>query len=730
VRLLRGPGRQMIRAGAAVASADNPCGSNGVTSVRVLTLPATDAVVGSYPGEVSPAVGAGTRTDGGGLMGLRTSGAGGRPRSATRRPGSRIVVVNSATVPVLPPPRTEVLLEPPPDPAETARPHRPGRPQLPHRAGFDGLRALAVIGVLLYHADIGWAQGGFLGVDLFFVLSGFLITSLLVQEVATSGRISLLRFYRRRARRLLPALFVMLAVSMTAMLLFWPGEAAQVRGDMLGAILYVANWWFIGHHLSYFQSIGRPSPFQHLWSLGVEEQFYLVWPVCVLLMLRGRATARRLATVGTVALVGALASTGWMAYLAVRGDVPFRTDSSRVYFGTDTHAMGLMIGAAAAVALVLLRRSPRRARLDSRAVSLAADVVGGAAVVGLCLAMAMVSEFSTALYRGGFLWFSLLAVVAVVVADRAVGRFGRVLGWSPLQWVGTRSYGLYLWHWPIFVFSRPQLDVHVPWLVDLVFRLTLTALLSELSYRYVEQPIRRNGIRAWVKGLHLQRLAAVSRRALAAVVLGPLVLLLVLAQFVAVPATPSLGATHVRVSPATVSVGLPQPLPHGRRGRLPLAVGPPPPLRWSMTAIGDSVMLGAADQIAAAFPGAVVNAQEGRQPYTAIDLVWYLLRHRRLGHVVVLQTGNNGIIDPVALDGLLRALAGRKVLLVNDFVPRAWEGPNNALLARAAATHRGVVLVNWRADATGHPGWFWSDGVHLRPAGVIAYVTLLQHALL
>src|SRR5437763_1205578 len=249
------------------------------------------------------------------------------------------------------PSRTET-----PDPRDAAR--RPAGKA--YRPGLDGLRALAVIGVLLYHAGVRWMPGGLLGVDLFFVISGFLITSLLIAELERSGRIALAGFYGRRARRLFPALAAVLALAVGAMALFRPGDLVRFRGDLLASVGYVANWWFIVKHQSYFVASGRPSPFQHLWSLAVEEQFYILWPLGLLALWRsltrgrGLTEARALAPVGWYAAGAACLSASLMAYIATREGLPERPDSSRVYFVTDTHASGPLLAVAAAAFLATL----------------------------------------------------------------------------------------------------------------------------------------------------------------------------------------------------------------------------------------------------------------------------------------------------------------------------------------------------------------------------------------
>src|SRR5437870_3737670 len=365
-----------------------------------------------------------------------------------------------------------------------------------YRPGLDGLRALAIAGVLLYHAGLRWMPGGLLGVDLFFVISGFLITSLIVGELQRSGRVALADFYGRRARRLLPALAVVLVVTTAGIALFSPRELARFRGDLVASLGYVTNWWFIVRHESYFVAAGRPSPFQHLWSLAVEEQFYLLWPLGLLALWRRLTGSGRLLRIGAVALLGAVLSAGWMAVIAVQHHLPYGADSSRVYFGTDTHASALLIGVAAGALLAGTRGVLWQFRPPGEAA--AVDAAGGVALLAVCWAMMRTSEFSSGLYRGGFLLFAVAAAVVVVAASRPESRLESVLGSQPFRWAGTRSYGLYLWHWPLFVYTRPQLDLPLTGAADVMLRLALTVALAEGSYRLVERPIRTVGMRVWL----------------------------------------------------------------------------------------------------------------------------------------------------------------------------------------------------------------------------------------
>lgn len=364
----------------------------------------------------------------------------------------------------------------------------PGRPaklhaRLPYLPGLDGLRALAVLAVLFYHADTTWLPGGFLGVDVFFVISGYLITSLLLVEWRDHRRIDLPAFWLRRARRLLPALFVLIALTLCFADLFLYDEVAGLRSDALAALGYVSNWYLIFSQKSYFEAVGRPSLFRHLWSLAVEEQFYLIWPVVFAFVIKRWGKLRLLLG----ALAGVAASSLLMALL-YQPDV----DPSRLYYGTDTRATGLLAGAALAMLL-------RTNWLPNRKQGLALDVIGVSALGILVWFFFQVDEFNPMLYQAGFLTVALVTVLLIAVVVTPNTLIGpRLLGWMPLRWIGLRSYGLYLWHWPVFMVTRPQLDLPLDGLPLLVMRLAITFLLVELSYRFVEVPVRSGALgRAW-----------------------------------------------------------------------------------------------------------------------------------------------------------------------------------------------------------------------------------------
>ena len=367
---------------------------------------------------------------------------------------------------------------------ETANPVT-SHSRLQYHPGIDGLRAIAVMAVMFYHAEVPWMPGGFLGVEVFFVISGYLITSILLVEWRKNAFINLGRFWFRRARRLLPAVFLLLLVTLAFTVLFLPNEVASLRIDALAAAVYVSNWYQVFSHKSYFEAIGRPPLLRHLWSLAVEEQFYLIWPVVVAVALRWfRPRIRLLYPLLTLGL--AIASIALMTAL-YQPDI----DPSRVYYGTDTRAAGFLIGAALAMMLTFAGEL----KIKTRSASVWITVIGVAALVGLLACFVRLDEINPSLYPGGFTLISVMtALVILAVTSSGAQLLRAVLGSRWLVWLGLRSYSIYLWHWPIFDVTRPHLDVALDGFPLLLLRLGLTLICAELSYRFVERPIRDGAI--------------------------------------------------------------------------------------------------------------------------------------------------------------------------------------------------------------------------------------------
>jgi peptidoglycan/LPS O-acetylase OafA/YrhL len=368
-------------------------------------------------------------------------------------------------------------------------PIRRGQRYMP---GLDGLRAIAVLGVIAYHLKFEWAEGGLLGVGVFFTLSGYLITDILLNQVRRSGRIEFKSFWLARARRLLPALFVMLTVVMAWVTLIGPHQPGEFRAEALAAAGYVNNWWLIFNDVSYFARFAPPTPLKHLWSLSVEEQFYIVWPLLLLLGIKlvpevkySTGVRFRLAAV----TLGAAVVSGILMAILYEPSL----DPSRVYYGTDTRALELLSGAALAMvwpSRQLKTNVPREAR----------SMIDAAGVLGLVVIGLMfwrVSEFSPFLYRGGFALLGLASVLTVATLAHPASRLGPIVGCRPMRWVGERSYGIYLWHLPIILLTTPE-SAHGPDLLRAALQVAATFGVAELSWRYVENPIRHGALgRLW-----------------------------------------------------------------------------------------------------------------------------------------------------------------------------------------------------------------------------------------
>ncbi len=628
---------------------------------------------------------------------------------------------------------------------------------------LDGLRAVAVIAVLLYHLPVSWLPGGFLGVDVFFVLSGFLITSLLLEEALGNagtgggGGIGLKAFWGRRARRLLPAAWATIVLTTLAAGLFARDALAQLRGDVPASLGYVLNWHLIFHHEPYSQAFGRPPLLLHLWSLAIEEQFYLVWPLVLLGVLwwaHRRAGRHVTGAVAAVALGGAVVSGVCMAVFAHRGQ-----DPSAVYFNPGTHASGLLLGAALAAGLPIWRR---RQAITSSAKTLL-DAVGIAAALGLVALFATLQQQNAASYEGGMQLAVLLTAVVLLVASHPGARLGGPLAAGVLVWVGRRSYSMYLWHWPIFELTRPGVDWHLPGPLATMIRLAMVVVAADVSYRWIETPWRtgraQRAVGQWWRDSARPALAA---GVTSAVVMGVAVVAVLFgsppAGFNPELAAGSTPASHLE--PNEVSIATPVVVPIGgwHFGRAsqgahpslpppvaaptqtatvtatapaPAAAGPPPPPAGPALALGDSVMLGATTELEQALgPGVVVDATVGRQVKQGLAR---LAQYKAAGHLaglsaVVIGLGSNGPITTAQCQQFEAIAAGvPRVVFVNVRVPRSWQNVSNASLAACTAGKPGVVLANWY-EASAAPGVLGPDRVHETPAGRQLYASVVATA--
>jgi peptidoglycan/LPS O-acetylase OafA/YrhL len=612
--------------------------------------------------------------------------------------------------------------------------------------GLDGVRALAVFAVLAFHLGVPAAPGGFLGVDVFFVLSGYLITDLLAARRDRLGQLNLGQFWARRARRLLPALAVVLVAVTAAVALAEPGQLAALRPTLVAAACYGSNWYQATHHVSYFASFGPPPPLQHLWSLAIEEQFYLIWPLVLGVVLAALSSRHARAA---VAWTGAAASVLLMALLYTPG-----SDPSRVYYGTDTHAAALLVGAALALTWPLATVTAAPPGLTRRL-----DFAGLAGLAGLAWAAGHLSGADPVVYPAGLV-IAALAAGGLVLAAAAPGGLSALLSLRPLRWLGVRSYGIYLWHWPVIALvialagRRP-----VPawlWPVEAAIAIGLAAA----SWQWIEAPILRSGfgatLRSWRAGL-AESLTAAGRSPVQAL---PLLAVVAAAT---VACTAGYGVLN---PPASASSGLMRQVARGERvsaasraqtahpplaGQQPAATpglspagtatgttaGPAAaaspaarPVRGSqVTAIGDSVMLASAAQLQAALPGVYIDAQVSRQMQTGLAIVGRLAARGRLRQVVVVGLGTNGTVTGGQIRQLLAEIGpGRELVLVNTYEARPWEHEVNAAIA-AARRYRNVGMANWYAAIEHRTRLLWPDGVHPRPPGARLYARVVVAAI-
>jgi len=574
--------------------------------------------------------------------------------------------------------------------------------------GLDGIRAIAVLGVLLYHVDLGFLPGGFLGVDVFFVLSGFLITSLLLEQFQRTGRINFKGFYLGRIRRLFPALIALLLVVSIACAFLYQDAARKTASDVIASFFYVNNWWYIVAHQSYFDFIARPPMLKHLWSLAVEEQFYFIWPAIAFLLMR--RWHRRGVLIASLAL--ALLSTAWMLYLSNEHGYPALADPSRVYFGTDSHAMGLLIGAA----LAAFWRPGRLHATVNRTTRDGLTAIGVLALAALIAFYLFVGEFTPWLYRGGFLALALIVALLIVIASHPGTGFGRALGTQPWRYIGQRSYGLYLWHWPIFAVTRPEIDTSLDGVALLALRLALTFAAAELSYRFLEMPIRRGAIGRLRK--RLSRADDPEHKSLVwqTVAIGAVSVLILVGTGLALAS-----AARNSRPPADVVAAIGT----SSRVRIDGVLNP------TVTGVGDSVMLGARATLRKVIPGIAIDAAVSRFPGGFLGPMRRYEHRHALAPIIVLHPGTNGTLTESMLRTMLTIVEDHpRVVLVNDNVPRSWRDSNNDAIAAIGAEFPNVVIVDWRAASKDHPGYFVSDHVHLTRSGARAYANLIRRAAL
>lgn len=634
---------------------------------------------------------------------------------------------------------------------------------LPYLPSLDGLRAIAVIAVIIYHANKGWLGGGFLGVEVFFVISGYLITTLLVTESATTGRVSLKAFWLRRARRLLPALWALLLAVTIYCSLFEREALGTLRGDVIGSLVYGFNWFQIWVGSSYFSAFGFV-PLRHLWSLAVEEQFYFVWPLVMLVLLKGGRRYLRL--VGLLFLLTSVAISLYVAsvyqpgvvgtveqtpqqFLSLAGHTVLRIDY--LFLGTLSRAGGLLIGAA----LAMFWR-PWESNRAGRPYSFrGADLVGLGGLVSLGLMMwkfRSVIEGTVAggsrgydlLFRGGFLLVGVASIAAIAAAVHpAANLTHRILDNQLLRWVGLRSYGLYLYHWPIFQFYRRFAGKPLS-ATEFGGLMTISLIVTALSYRFIEMPVRTGAFSTWWHNIRNPRFDAERTHRRRFVVRGALVSILPLFAVVSMATADvrldeiaqGLKDNESNVVNVLTSTTVPATLLSTVVTTVPTETSIPAVTTTvldgqiiDILAIGDSVMLGAADILTER--GITVDALKSRAFIQALEIANFLKSVNRLGEAVIIHLGTNNYVDQKTLDAIMVALADVPIVLfLTTHVPeKAWQDPNNALIRALPDQYGNVKILDWFEVAEAHREYLYGDEIHLNEVGQEVYADLIMQAI-
>jgi peptidoglycan/LPS O-acetylase OafA/YrhL len=573
-----------------------------------------------------------------------------------------------------------------------------------HISSIDGLRAIAVTAVVLYHLGISWIPGGFLGVDLFFVISGYVITRLILDSINQSSALDLRAFYAARIRRIYPG-FLFMVISTIIFIGVWAPEAIKrFLSDLPYALSGTINWALVARNQDYFETIGRPPLLQHTWSLAVELQFYLIWPIILLTVLKyfGKKNVAR------IALIIAIISGTILFLVSLQLDQANSAKVSHIYFGTDTHSLGLFLGSALAVSWI-----PQN--LSANITRRAQDVIDGIGVVGLLGLIStflFIDESNASLYQIAFPLAAIFGCLVIISLVHPASRFAPIISTPPFRWIGQRSYGIYIWHWVIFQVTRPSVDLSGETWALYLARVLLVLALADISLRWVEIPFRQGQVQTWFRGMKYRSSKERVRQQLS-----------VLVSIIAVLAV----TTSISVSAINKSNQISQVINEELTDQeeSPVDLGSTTGL-W---VTGDSVILGIRSKLENKEHISLVNARVGRQAPELLA-VMQVDQSSVPSSPVIFNLGNNNALSEQTVVEIFEVIKNQpQIIIVNTAVPRPWRDSNNAIISKVASNYANVKLVDWYQISKDRPELFAPDGVHLSPMGSDVYVDLVLSVL-
>ncbi len=567
-------------------------------------------------------------------------------------------------------------------------------------SSIDGLRAIAVAAVVLYHLGISWIPGGFLGVDLFFVISGYVITRLILDSINQSSALDLRAFYAARLRRIYPG-FIFMVICTIIFIGVWAPEAIKrFLTDLPYALTGSINWYLVARNQDYFETIGRPPLLQHTWSLAVELQFYLIWPIILLTVLKyfGKKNVAR------IALAIAIISGVTLFIVSLSLDQANAKQISHIYFGTDTHSLGLFLGSALAVSWI-----PQN--LSAAITKRAQDVIDGIGIVGLLGLISVflfIDQSNANLYRIAFPLAGIFGCLVIISLVHPASRFAPIISTAPFRWVGQRSYGIYIWHWVIFQVTRPSVDLSGQTWALYLARVLLVLALADISLRWVEIPFRQGAVQNWFRGMKYRSAKVKLRQQLS--LLTSVITVLAITSVISVQAINQSDQISNQVLEEIAPIA-PNQQDLGSTTGL-----------W---VTGDSVILGIRSKLESKEHISLINARVGRQAPELLA-VMRVDQSSVPSSPVIFNLGNNNALSEQTVIDIFETIKNQpQIIVVNTAVLRTWKDANNEIISKVSARYPNVKLVDWDRISKGRPELFAPDGVHLSPTGSDVYVDLV-----